>query len=141
MEQAALEAIDDRLLASWDSGDADAFLDLPAEDFVWYDWTSPEPIRDLEAARAYFSSWTTAIPDMKTTSRVRILGDDSFATEIVWTGTNSGPFATPAGELPATGRSVTGRGTYFAFVRDGKVAEFRSHPDVAGVMAQLGVGG
>src|SRR5262249_55440992 len=106
-------------------------------EFVWFDWTMPEPIRDRETARAYFGSWITAIPDMRTTNKVRILGDDSFATEIEWTGTNTGPFATPQGELPPTGAQVTGRGVYFGYVRDGKVVEFRSHPDVAGVMAQL----
>lgn len=28
---------------------------------------------------------------------------------------------------------------YIARVRDGKIVEFRSHPDVAGVMMQLGL--
>jgi hypothetical protein len=42
-------------------------------------------------------------------------------------------------EIPATNRTVTGRGTYFARVRDGKIVEFSSHPDAAGMMMQLGL--
>ena len=39
---------------------------------------------------------------------------------------------------PPTNKAVTGRGSYIARFRDGKVVEFRSHPDVAGLMMQLG---
>jgi hypothetical protein len=34
---------------------------------------------------------------------------------------------------------VVGRGAYFVRVRDGKVVEFSSHPDAAGLMVQLGL--
>src|SRR5690348_14906149 len=103
MGREELEALDDRLIRSWDEGDADAFLGLFADEFVWYDWTSPEPIRDREAARAYFSGWTTAIPDMRTTAVERVVGDDAFATDLVWVGTNTGPMVMGGMELPATG--------------------------------------
>lgn len=36
------------------------------------------------------------------------------------------------------GASVQGRGCYAARVRDGKIIEFRSMPDIAGMMMQLG---
>lgn len=37
-----------------------------------------------------------------------------------------------------TGKSVVGRGAYFARIWDGKIAEFKEYPDIAGMMAQLG---
>ena len=43
-----LEQIDDRGISAWGSHDADAFLALFANTFVWHDWTLPEPIRDRE---------------------------------------------------------------------------------------------
>jgi hypothetical protein len=43
-----------------------------------------------------------------------------------------------AGEIPPTGKAITGKGTYFARARDGKVVEFNSYPDIAGMMMQLG---
>jgi steroid delta-isomerase-like uncharacterized protein len=139
MSKEEVEQLDDQVLAAWDDGDADAFLDLLADGFVWYDWVMPEPIRDREPARQYFTGWITAFPDMKTIDVNRVVGDGEVATEITWTGTNSGPMVMAGNEIPATNRSVTGRGTYFARFRDGKIVEFRSHPDVAGVMMQLGM--
>ena len=34
---------------------------------------------------------------------------------------------------------MLGRGSYFVKVRDGKLTEFSTHPDAAGMMAQLGL--
>ena len=42
-------------------------------------------------------------------------------------------------EIPPTNKSIVGRGSYVAFVRGGKVVEFHSHPDAAGMMMQLGL--
>lgn len=36
-----------------------------------------------------------------------------------------------------TGKSILGRSAYFARIRDGKIAEFKAYPDIAGMMAQL----
>ena len=36
-------------------------------------------------------------------------------------------------------QSVLGKGAYFARVEDGKIVEFSSHPDAAGMMVQLGL--
>src|SRR6266508_417885 len=36
------------------------------------------------------------------------------------------------------GKSVAGKGTYFARVKGGKVVEFNSYPDMSGMMMQLG---
>jgi predicted ester cyclase len=68
-----------------------------------------------------------------------VIGDDSVAAELEFTGTNTGPLAMGGMEIPATGRSVVGRGAYFARVRNGQVVEFSSHPDAAGMMTQLGL--
>ena len=138
MSREEIERLDRQGLAAWDSHDPDAFVSMFADDFVWFDWTVPEPMRDREAARQYFNGWVTAFPDMKTTSVSRVVGDDAVATEIEWSGTNTGPMVMGGNQIPPTNKSVTGRGTYFARFRDGKVVEFRSHPDVAGVMMQLG---
>ena len=36
-------------------------------------------------------------------------------------------------------KKVTGQGTYFLRIRDGKVVEAHSYPDLAGMMMQLGM--
>jgi hypothetical protein len=42
-------------------------------------------------------------------------------------------------ELPATGRQITGHGTYFVRVEAGKITEFHAHPNAAEMMMQLGL--
>jgi steroid delta-isomerase-like uncharacterized protein len=133
-----VERIDDQNMSAWDAHDADAFMSLFADDFVWHDWTMPEPIRDRETARQYFSGWATAFPDMRAKQTDRVVSEDSVATEVEWTGTNSGLMVMAGNEIPPTNKTVTGRGSYIAHMRDGKIVEFRTHPDIAGLMMQLG---
>ena len=139
MSKQALEQLDDQGMGAWDKHDPDAFVALLADDFVWYDWTVPEPIRDKDGARAYFSAWITAFPDMQIKQVGRVVGDDAVAAEIEFTGTNTGPMSMGGMTIPPTNKPAVGRGTYIAYVRDGKIVEFRSHPDAAGMMVQLGL--
>jgi predicted ester cyclase len=134
-----LERIDDAGMAAWSNHDPDAWADMFADDFVWHDWGTAEPIRDKAAARALFEGWLTAIPDMQVKTVARVIGEDAVAAEIEFSGTNTGPLQMGPAEIPATGRPVVGRGSYIAYVRDGKVVEYRSHADAAGLMMQLGL--
>ncbi len=127
MSKQDIERIDDQGMAAWETGDADAWVT-----------PQPEPIRDKGAARKYFSSWRKAFPDMNSKQTARVVGDDSVAGEIEWTGTNIGPMEMGGKEIPPTNKTVIGRGSYIAFIRGGKVVEFRSHPDAAGIMMQMG---
>ena len=133
-----LERLDDQGMAAWNDHDAEAFVSLFADDFVWNDWTAPEPIRDKEGARQYFNGWMTAFPDMQAKIINRVVGDDAVASEIEFTGTNTGPMVMGGNQVPPTNKTVTGRGSYIARFSGGKVVEFSSHPDVAGMMMQLG---
>ena len=65
------------------------------------------------------------------------LGDRSG--ELEFTGTNTGPMNMGGQSVPATQKKITGHGDYFARIRDGKIVEFRTHPDVAGLMMQMGM--
>ena len=132
-------ALDDRGMAAWDGHDTEGFAALFADDFVYLDDSSPAPLRSKEEIRSYMEAWYTAFPDMRATETNRVIGEDSVAAEIEFTGTNTGPLAMGGQELPATGRSVTGHGTYFAKARDGRITEFHAHPDTAGMMMQLGL--
>ena len=38
-----------------------------------------------------------------------------------------------------TGKAIVGHGAYFARVKDGRFVELSTHPDLAGIMAQLGL--
>ena len=139
MSKEELERLDDMGMSAWDSHDADAWVGIFADEFVVHDWTLPEPIRDVESNRAYFSAWSGAFPDMRVKQTSRVVGEDAVAGEVEFTGTNTGPMVMGGMEIPPTNKSIVGRGSYVAFVRDGKVVEFHSHPDAAGMMMQLGL--
>ena len=133
-----VEQVDDQGMAAWDGHDVDAFMALLADDFVWTDLTLPEPMRTKDQARQYMRAWFTAFPDMRVRQTNRVVSDGAAAAEVEFTGTNSGPMTMADREIPPTGKSVVGRGAYFARVEDGKIVQFSSHPDVAGLMMQLG---
>jgi predicted ester cyclase len=139
MPNSELERIDDQGMAAWDKHDADGFASLFADQFELHDWTLPEPIRDKDGVKSYLNAWMTAFPDMRVRQARRVVGDDAVAGEIEFTGTNTGPMAMAGNEMPATNKPVMGRGSYYARVQGGKIVEFRAHPDVAGMMMQLGM--
>ena len=139
MDKEELERLDDAGMSAWDTHDADAWVAIFADDFVVRDWTVPEPIRDKDGLRAYFNTWLGAFPDMHVKQIARVIGEDAVAAELEFSGTNTGAMNMGGMEMPPTGRSIVGRGSYIAHVRDGKVVEFSSHPDAAGVMMQLGL--
>jgi len=138
MSREELERLDDQGLSAWDSRDADAWVGLFADEFQIRDVSLPEPITTKEGARQYMEAWSTAFPDMRVKLLNRAVGEDSVAAELEFTGTNTGPMMMGGKEIPPTGKSVVGGGMYFARVKDGKVIEFSSHPDIAGMMMQLG---
>jgi steroid delta-isomerase-like uncharacterized protein len=139
MNKQELEQLDDRGMEAWNNHDTEGWLSLFADNFTWQDWTLPEPIRDKEGARQYFTGWMTAFSDFRVKTTNRVVGDDAVASEVEFTGTNDGPLAMGGMELPATNKMMTARGSYIARVRDGKIVEFSSHPDAAGMMMQLGM--
>ena len=139
MTTTAIADLDDAGMAAWDQHKPDGLVNLFAEDGTMTDDGAPEPLTTKDAIRGYVQSWFTAFPDMRTRTLNRVIGDDSVAAEIEFTGTNTGPLNMGGQEIPATGKAITGHGCYFAKVRDGKIVEFHAHPDGAGMMMQLGL--
>ena len=139
MSKQDLERLDDLGMAAWDNHKPQAFVELFADEFVLRDLTVAEPIRTRDEAMAYMESWFTGFPDMRVRATNRVVGEDSVAAELEFTGTNTDPLVMGGMELPPTGKSVVGRGAYFVKVKDLKVVEFSAHPDAAGLMVQLGL--
>ena len=138
-DEEELARLDDAGMRAWDSHDPGALLALFADDFVWHDVAVPEPITTAEGLREYMDTWFTAFPDMRTRTVNRVIGDGRVSVELEFTGTHTGPLRMGDAELPATGVSVVGHGCYFLRVRDGRVVEFNSYPDLAGLLQQLGL--
>jgi steroid delta-isomerase-like uncharacterized protein len=132
--------IDDEEIAAWNAHDAERAADVFPDNIVWIDAGSPQPMQGKDALRQYLQGWFTAFPDIKITVTNRAVTEDQVASELVFVGTNSGPLQlAPGASIPATGKKVNGRGTYFVRFKDGKPVEVHSYPDLAGMMMQLGL--
>ena len=139
MTRDELARLDDKGMAAWDEHRPDEFVALFADNFVWQDDQSPQALTTADEVREYMSAWYAAFPDMRSHVTNRVIGEDSVAAEIEFTGTNTGPMNMGGHQIPATGRSVTGHGTYFVRAENGRIVEFHAHPDAAGMMMQLGL--
>ena len=133
--------LDEEFINAWNAHDADRALAVLSDDVLWQDVANPQSMHGKAAVRSYLQGWFTAFPDMSATVRNRVATEDQVAAELEFTGTNSGPMQMAPGAplLPATGKKVMGKGTYFVRIRNGKGVEVHSYPDGAGMMMQLGL--
>ena len=92
------------------------------------------------AIRKDIADFFGAFPDLNFTLRTAVESGDTVAFEGTGKGTQKGPMAGPAGEIPATNRPMEVRFAAFLRVNDqGLIAEERRYFDMAGMMQQLGI--
>ena len=90
------------------------------------------PKEGVASARA----WNEAFPDARGTITAKIVEANKGAAEIVWRGTNRGSLM----GHPPTGKSVSIRAVVVIETEGGKITRSTHYIDVAGMMAQLGMG-
>ena len=97
-------------------------------------------VEGIDGFRGLAQAFVTAAPDMKLAIRNTWEVDDTIIVEGVYSGTQSGPLATPDGsETPATGRSFSFPYVDILRARDGKFVEHRLYWDNAAFLTQLGL--
>src|ERR1051325_10253171 len=127
--------LDEEEIAAWNAHDVERAVAILAEDVVWNDAGSPQPFHGKDAVRQYLHAWFSAFPDIKITTKNRVITDDQVAAELEFVGTNNGDLQlAPGAAIPATGRKIMGKGTYFVRFQNGKPVEVHTYPDLAGMM-------
>jgi predicted ester cyclase len=96
-------------------------------------------VRGRDQVRASTQLMFTAFPDGKLQFGEQVLTDDAAATEVVFTGTHTGPLATPAGEVSPTGRAVRTTTVSMLRFRDGMIITERVIGDELDLVRQLGL--
>ena len=89
--------------------------------------------------RAFLDGYFTAFPDSRIEALRTFESGDTIIVEGVYSGTQTGELAGPAGTVPASGRRVSIPYADFFHVRGGAVVSHHIYWDNAGFMAQLGV--
>jgi steroid delta-isomerase-like uncharacterized protein len=102
----------------------------------------PDPLKGRDAIEQDMVDFLRAFPDLKMTLVGNLLEDgDMVAGVFKVDATHTGPLASPAGEIAATGRALSFEGAAFSrYNAQGEVIEQRRYYDVAGQLAQLGLG-
>ena len=97
------------------------------------------PLSGIGELRGMIQTFITAFPDLRIEVRNIWREGDGAVAEVTFTGTHTGPMATPGGEVPPTGRPVRFPLIDIFTARDGKVVEHRGYWDNAAFLTQLGL--
>jgi steroid delta-isomerase-like uncharacterized protein len=129
-----------KAVEAFNKKDARAFAALYAVDAVVHDPLYPQPLRGRDAIEQDVAEVRLAFPDARFTLGSVLEAGETAALEYNLRGTHLGPLATPEGEIPATGKSLSTDGAVFSRFNDrGEIVEERRYYDVAGMLAQLGL--
>jgi steroid delta-isomerase-like uncharacterized protein len=92
-----------------------------------------------EGLRQFMQVWKTATPDGVVTVVNQIASDDGVVNECTYHATHTGPLMSPAGEIPASGKTLDLRFCEVWTVRGGKLASIHNYQDFATLLRQIGV--
>jgi steroid delta-isomerase-like uncharacterized protein len=103
-----------------------------------HDSSAPADIVGLDSLKEYYSHTHKALPDLVATIDETIVKGDKIVWRWTFTGTQSGPFHTPMGDIPPTGRKVKFSGVAIDRLDKGKIVEEWVYFNVLGFLFQLG---
>jgi steroid delta-isomerase-like uncharacterized protein len=127
------------LFERFNEGDLDAAATLVTDDFELIDVADGRTFKGPGGLREWLGVFRTALPDART-EIVNVLAEGGrVATEHIGRGTHNGPFVTPAGTIPPTGRRVELLIGEFYELRDGRIARMTVYYDTTAMMRQLGL--
>ena len=115
----------------WRTGDADAFDEVVASDFVHH---APGLPPDLEGMKQALPMFRAAFPDMRLTVEDMIAEGDKVVDRVTVRGTHEGELM----GIPASGKQVEFMETHISRIADGKIVERWGEWDALGMMQQIG---
>ena len=129
------KAIVSREWDAYSKGDYEAFKQVVAPVYVWYDPSGSVKPRSLEETIEYGKILRKSFPDLSFSIEEMFAGGDRVVSRYIMRGTQQGEFA----GLPATGNKSEMSGIMIHRIENGKVVEEREESDMLGFMEQLGM--
>jgi uncharacterized protein (TIGR02246 family) len=137
--KADMKKLAENVQKAWDNQDMNALVQLYAEDAVMF-MPGEEPVRGRKAIEENQAAFIRAMPDMTVKFTTILVQGNHIAFEGIFTGTFTGPLASPEGDIPPTGLSVKAGFAFIAKVNpDGLIEEDRTYFDNLDFMQQLGL--
>ena len=127
------------VIDAFNAADWDRLRSVVSPDIVYEETGTDRRIEGVEDYLALCQTWRKALPDVIGQIDTLLSAGGTVAMEVTWSGTHTGPLATPGGEIPATGKPVVVRGTLWYQTAGDRVENLRHHLDVLGMLNQLGV--
>ena len=128
----------DRNIAALNARDIDGYLanQRPDVEFVL---PGDVTLHGRDQVRHYTEALWKAFPDGVLTFRDQVLTEDAAATELVFTGTHTGPMMTPNGPIPPTGKRITTHSVSILRMKDDLIASEHVYFDQLEMITQLGL--
>ena len=127
-----------RFIDAFNAHDEERIRELNGENSVF---EAPGDVRveGRDAATEYAMAWLRAFPDARLEVRNELVAGEWVVQEFTFTGSHEGTLMSPAGAIPATHKTLNGRGVQIFRVEGETVAETRLYFDQVQVMTQLGL--
>jgi steroid delta-isomerase-like uncharacterized protein len=135
-DQTDLKQVLDRNITAINGRDIDGFLANQQPDVV-FELPGGVSLQGHDELRQYMEAMWKAFPDGVLAFGRQAFADGLAATEVVFTGTHTGPMPGPNGPLPATGKAVTIHSVSILDIKDGLIASERVYGDQLELMTQL----
>lgn len=127
-------------LDSWNAGDRERHRGNWTEDAVLREHATGREVHGADAITDVHFAWREAFPDGHGEVVEALDAGDVAVMRVVWTGTQTGPMATPDGQVvPPTGQSFRVPACLVMRVRDGRVVAQDHYFDLMTLLVQLGV--
>ncbi len=135
-----LREIASALIAAFNGHDAERLASLYTDDQVTVLPGAPEPVRGRKSKEEMVAGYFGAFPDLTLEIPLVLVSGNHIVCAGHMAGTNTGPLASPEGEMPPTGRRVEIRIAFILRARpDGLIEEDQTYFDEAEFLKQLGV--
>jgi len=132
------KALVERGMKAFNAHDLEAVARDAAPDIVG---TAPGGVKltGPQAVKEYNQGFITAFPDARVDAKKIIVQGRTVVVEGVFSGTNNGTLKTPMGDIPATGRKVSGEFIQIFEIDRGLVKRNHLMYDQVDLMTQLGM--
>jgi steroid delta-isomerase-like uncharacterized protein len=123
---------------SFNKGDWERMRALLTSDARYHELGTERKVEGPEQIIELFKGWKAAFPDAVGKVTGSVASGNTAALEVTWTGTHTGPLATAAGTIPASGKhQETPAAVFYAF-EGGKIKASRHYFDAMTLLKQIG---
>ncbi len=142
MKQMTIEeeakAIADCYLKARNEADLSLLDKIYSPDVIVHDPSQPQEVVGLAALKRQYQNTHAAVPDVRFSLDEMYLKGDKIVWIFTMSGTITGPFCTPLGELPPTGKSFCFSGVAIDRIAKGSIAEEWLYFNVLEILQPLG---